>query len=337
MAKLIVTEEVSGRLRERGIDVSTRSVSLSRIAGSAQAEDISEPTNCHGFGRIRHFGYRTSPGWPDNPLPLLPAQRFFRDREPKPSLGRAQVFQNSVCNWRCWYCYVPFSMLKGDPDKSEMVSVATMVDWYLDEPERPPILDLSGGQPDLTPEWVPWTIEALIARGLGEDVYLWSDDNLSNDFAFRYLSDDDWNTMVSHRGYGRVGCFKGFDEASFSFNTGADPAEFGNQFDIFRRLYATGIDLYAYITLTCPRPDRPDPGGSARSMLDRLSGIDERLPLRTVPLEVKVFTPTQRRVKADQESALAYQRDLIAAWNLEMETRFSAVDMAEHGLGTRER
>ncbi len=96
--------------------------------------------------------------------------------------------------------------------------------------------------------------------------------------------------------------------------------------------HATGIDLYAYITLTCPRPDRPDPGGSARSMLDRLSGIDERLPLRTVPLEVQVFTPTQRRVKADHESALAYQRDLITAWNIEMEARFTAVDLADHGL-----
>jgi uncharacterized Fe-S cluster-containing radical SAM superfamily protein len=336
MAKLIVTSEVSEPLRERGIDVSTRSVSLSRIAESAQAEDLSEPTNCHGFGRIRHFGCHPSPGWPDNPLPIIPARRFFGHRAPELIRGRAQVFQNSVCNWRCWYCYVPFSMLKGDPAKSEMIPVAAMVDWYLAEPDRPPILDLSGGQPDLTPEWVPWTIEALIERGAGDDVYLWSDDNLSNDFAFRYLSDDDWNRMVSHRGYGRVGCFKGFDETSFSFNTGADPAEFASQFDIFQRLHVTGIDLYAYITLTCPRPDRPDPGGSARSMLDRLSEIDERVPLRTVPLEVKVFTPTQRRIKADHESALAYQHDLIAAWNSEMESRFTAVDLADHGLRIHE-
>lgn len=330
--RLILTEDVSLPLRERGVDISTRSVSLSRIDGSAQAEDLSEPTNCHGFGRIRHFGQDPSAGWPENPLPIVPAERFLGLKTSGLEGGRAQVFQNSVCNWRCWYCYVPFSMLKGDPTKSEMVPVATMVDWYLAETDRPAVLDLSGGQPDLIPEWVPWTIEALRERNVSDEVFLWSDDNLSNDFAFRYLSDEDWNTMASHAGYGRVGCFKGFDEASFSFNTAARPEDFAKQFDIFRRLNDTGIDLYAYVTLTCPRPDRPDTAGAVRSMLDRLSNIDEVLPLRTVPLEVKVFTPTQRRVKAQHLSALGYQQELIAAWNSEMQSRFTTADLIGHGL-----
>src|ERR1700733_12825038 len=183
MRRLIVTSEVSAPLRERGLDAASRSISISRISESAQADDLSEPTNCHGFGRIRHFGAPPSPGWPNNPLPVVPAKRFFSGRT-KNDLRRAQVFQNSVCNWRCWYCYVPFSMLKGDPAKSAFIKVDQLVDWYLDEPDRPAILDLSGGQPDLTPEWIPWTMQALIDRGAQDDVFLWSDDNLSNEFAF---------------------------------------------------------------------------------------------------------------------------------------------------------
>ena len=333
MGKLIVTSEVSEPLRQRGIDIATRSISLSRIEGSAQAEDLSEPTNCRGFGRIRHFGRDTAPGWPNNPLPLAPANRFFNATgRAMDNRGRAQVFQNSVCNWRCWYCYVPFSMLKGDPAKSELMPVSDMVDLYLAEPDRPSILDLSGGQPDLTPEWVPWTIQALVDRGAANDVYVWSDDNLSNDFAFRYLSDPEWELMVSHPGYGRVGCFKGFDDASFSFNTGADGSEFSNQFDIFQRLYDTGIDLYAYITLTCPRPEDVDPAGSIRRLFDRLSEIDEHVLLRAVPLQVQVFTPTQPRVKVPQESAIDFQDELVVAWMDELHARFESTELAAAGL-----
>ena len=39
-----------------------------------------------------------------------------------------------------------------------------LVELYLDEPEPPPMIDLTGGQPDLTPEWVPWTMEELAGR-----------------------------------------------------------------------------------------------------------------------------------------------------------------------------
>jgi len=51
------------------------------------------------------------------------------------------------------------------------------------------MIDLSGGQPDLTPEWIPWMMEELNNRGLTDKVYLWSDDNLSNDYFWKYLSD----------------------------------------------------------------------------------------------------------------------------------------------------
>ena len=61
----------------------------------------------------------------------------------------------------------------------------------LSEQEAPPlVIDLTGGQPDITPEWVPWMMEALIDRGLSNHVYLWSDDNLSNDFFWKYLTEE---------------------------------------------------------------------------------------------------------------------------------------------------
>ena len=51
------------------------------------------------------------------------------------------------------------------------------------------VLDLTGGQPDLVPEWILWMMCELRARGLERKVYVWSDDNLSNDYFWRFLSE----------------------------------------------------------------------------------------------------------------------------------------------------
>ncbi len=84
-------------------------------------------------------------------------------------------------------------------------------------------------------------------------VYLWSDDNLSNDFLWQYLDIEERNRLASFENYGRVGCFKGFDANSFAFNTGAEEAMFKVQFRTMRKLIETRLDVYGYVTLTSLR------------------------------------------------------------------------------------
>ena len=117
---------------------------------------------------------------------------------------------------------------------------------------RPPVIDLTGGQPDLTPEWVPWILQEVRSRNLENKIYVWSDDNLSTDYFWKYLTNEDIDILREATNYGRVGCFKGFDEETFSFNTHADGSLFYRQFDLFRRFLELGIDIYAYVTLTSP-------------------------------------------------------------------------------------
>jgi uncharacterized Fe-S cluster-containing radical SAM superfamily protein len=234
---------------------------------------------------------------------------------------RAQVFQNAVCNWRCWYCFVPFNLLSANHKHAEWLTASELVDLYLEQTERPTVIDLTGGQPDLTPEWVPWMIQEIQARGLEDTVYLWSDDNLSTDYFWRYLSTNDIDLVRDAKNYGRVCCFKGFDEASFSFNTLADESLFQRQFDLFRRFVDIGIDLYAYVTLTSPTSDRIV--DRVRRFVDRLQTVHENLPLRTVPLEIQVFAPVHSRVKQEQREALKVQQMAVEAWCRELEDRYS--------------
>lgn len=314
----IRTDELSASLRDQSIRSDAREILIARIDGSAQEADLTEPANCQGYGRIRHFRTATAAPWPPNPLPMSPAAH--RLGLPVGDVSNAQVFQNSACNWRCWYCFVPFKLLAANESVSGWLTTEQLVEMYLAERSRPLVIDCSGGQPDLVPEWVPWMMETLRSRGLEHGTYLWSDDNLSNDYFWRFLTAEQRRLMADYPNYGRVCCFKGFNAESFAFNTKAEPELFTRQFELFDRLLDVGIDLYAYATFTAPM-DR-HLGHDMRDFVDRLQAIHVNLPLRLVPLKIEAFGVVQPRVKAVHERAMMIQEDAVQAWNAEIADRF---------------
>ena len=326
--RLIDSASFAATLRARIIRPATQEILVSRVAGSDQEQDLTLPPNCGGLGRIHHFRRRTSLGWPENPLPIDPATKALGLQST--DILTAQVFQNAACAWRCWYCFVPFNLLAGDASRGEWVTAERLIALYADEPKPPRIIDLSGGSPDLTPEWVVWMMEAINNAGLMESTYLWSDDNLSTDYVFTVLDDKARQRLASHRNYGRVCCFKGFDAASFTFNTQAESVGYDHQFEIFRRYLELGIDLYGYVTLT--GSDLGTVSSGVRDLVDRLRSIHEALPLRVVPLKIENFTPTserdQHRAARRLGIATAVQEAAIERWNLELERNYTVAERA---------
>ena len=311
---LIDTDQMATRMRARIIRPNSREILVSRLGGSAQEGDLTTPVNCGELGRVRHFRRETAPGWPSNFLPIDPAAKAL-GLEP-PMMMEAEVFQNAACAWRCWYCFVPFELLGGDERRSEWVSAAELVRRYAELADRPPILDLSGGSPDLTPEWVPWTIDALEIQGIANTTYLWSDDNLSTDLVFEVLSDAQRQSLTRSN-YGRVCCFKGFDAESFSFNTGADPKGFEKQFERFAKYLDLGIDLYGYVTLTGPSPDGVEE--KVVRFIERIRALWPELPKRMVPLRIEAFGPVvSRNTRRDLTAPLATQEAAIQIWRAEL-------------------
>lgn len=326
MAQAIETSSFAHAMREKIIRPDSREILIAKLAGSDQEQDLTLPANCGGFGRVRHFNRGGSRLWPENPLPIDPASKVLG--LPRSDRIRAQVFQNAACAWRCWYCYVPYNLLSGDASRGRWMTTDDLVKLYASQEDRPPIIDLSGGSPDLTPEWVPWMMRSLRDAGLSEKCYLWSDDNLSTDYVFTLLSDADRRILTEYRNYGRVCCLKGFDEESFFFNTTATPEGFDRQFDILARYLKLDIDLYGYVTLTGADSEAAEIG--VPRLLDRLQKLSERFPLRVVPLEIVSYTPTDKRSKVDGEkSALAdcVQRRAIEIWSRELERRYSKSDL----------
>jgi hypothetical protein len=201
-----------------------------------------------------------------------------------------------------------------------------LVECYARAPDRPVAIDLTGGSPDLTPEWPLWMMRALQRRGLDQQVYLWSDDNLSTDYYWRFLSETDRAEMAAYPHYGRVACFKGFDSESFAFNTRAHPEAFDRQFELMRRLLDEPLDCYAYATFT--GPTGLNIVSKVRRFVDRLQHIDRNLPLRTVPLRIEVFSPVRKRLNELRRASLEVQEQAIQAWNQEIEARFTAAERA---------
>lgn len=320
--KVVNTERFSSTMRTRGIRTDSKEILITNFRGSLQEKDLSVPANCGGFGRVRHFRYNTSEGWPENPLPIYPAARALKI-EPS-EMMRAQVFQNATCNWRCWYCFVDFKLLSANPKYSSFLTAEAILDLYQQEADAPVVIDLSGGQPDLVPEWVPWMMEALRSRGLDSSTYLWTDDNLSNDYFWRYLGEQSIRDIELYANYGKVCCFKGFDPDSFAFNTKAARDLFDVQFEQFQRLIQRDLDLYCYATFTAPSADSV-PEAMSR-FVDRLEEIHPNLPLRTIPLEIAPLTPvlSEKRLEAEELAiALQAQEIAIAEWMRQLDDRFS--------------
>ena len=320
---MIHTEKYSTDLRNRGIDLANRKILVTRFFNSNQEKDLEKPPNCNGFGRIHHFKRFISDNWPINPLPTDPACKALNISAPE--ILKVQLFQNAICSWRCWYCFVDEKLKVGNRKYSDFKSTDELIELYLNESEIIPIIDISGGQPDLVPEWTLWFMKSLEKRNLQNKIYLWSDDNLSNDYISKYLSKESIKFMSDYKNYGRVGCFKGFDKASFTFNTRANPDYFNLQF-IYAKKMSELFDFYGYITLT-----HNSDYNLYKRINDFIDLIQEKIhplfPLRVIPLKIIQFTPNLKRIKENQEKALSIQNIAVEAWKEELSSRFTIAEL----------
>lgn len=202
---------------------------------------------------------------------------------------------------------------------SDYLGAKELLGYMMEEKDEIQVIDLSGGQPDIVPEYCMWFLEARREMGLDRSYYVWADDNLSNDYLWRYLTDKQIEHMVSAKGFSRVGCLKGFDEKSFFFNTKADGELLWKQIEILGRLVKTGFDQYGYITLTAL--DISDVRDSIALLLDKIQEeIHPNFPLRIVPLRIFEFNANRDRYFKEAERNQFYALD---AWKLELENRFS--------------
>jgi len=304
-------------LRNRILKHNQRSIRLASLLNTSQTTDIGRPIILDGYGRIHCFSELEKGDWITDPLPTIPASKRLKCN---PELVRnARVLQLSACNLRCWYCFVDYDSLSPDSPSAKDYQISDIISSLTNNSTDPFVLDLSGGNPGLVPEWVWWTIKELQDQDI-ENVYVWVDDNLTVNFYSKYLSQNQIREIADYPRFGSVGCFKGFDDLSFSFNTGLVRELFNEQFAVFKDLLSFGWDIYGYVTFTT------DIQSNIRRrialFIDKLQDIDENLPLRVIPLEIKPYTPTRMRMNYSRELAIKVQYEALNYWNEEIIKRF---------------
>jgi len=282
MAELDSIERNALSLRNKALNHDRRAIRLAYLLDSQQEGDISKPIIFDGYVRLHTFSEVEKPGWILDPLPTIPASSKL---ECSPQLVRnARILQLSACNLRCWYCFVDYKNLTPSSPNSKEVSVSDIISALQLYSNEPYVLDLSGGNPGLVPEWLVWTIEELLIQDL-TNIYVWIDDNLTINFYNRFLTNDQIALISSFPRFGSVGCFKGFDGTSFSFNTGLPESSFCKQFSNFKSLFSYNWDIYGYVTFTTPSDK--DLQKRIELFVNALQEIDTMLPLRVIPLEIK--------------------------------------------------
>jgi hypothetical protein len=158
-------------------------------------------------------------------------------------------------------------------------------------------------------------------------VFVWLDDNLGTKVLWELLTPEQIDYMATFPKHSRACCFKGYDQVSFSFNTGSQN-NFDKQFTIFERLLRSDFDLYAYATITSPKGNCTKE--KMKCFVDRLQMLHPNLPLRTIPLEIKPFTNTTSRMDSSKlnDSFMEQQKAYDFSWN-ELIRRFTQSELTK--------
>lgn len=274
--------------------------------------------NCNCYGRIRYFKMDKYEDWIKNPLPMAPfAHALGLDVKKEIPV---QVFQVAKCNMNCWWCFLPDKYKIASQQYSKWFYVDELIKMFIEDNNEARVIDLSGGNPELVPEWVLGFMRHLEAIGRAEDIYLWSDDVLTTDCFFSKLSIEEQQYMAQYKMYGKVACFKGFDEESFTFNTCSINHSLKDQMFLAKKYIEAGFDIYFYQVLTCLNIENIEK--KIANYMDQLQGISHDVPLRVVPIKIKKFGANEKRFIGEKVPSIDNQYVALEVWKNEIYKRY---------------
>lgn len=307
--------------REKAFRPNTKEVFISKIPPEELAGSTFAKINCDGYGILRKSVTNRAEDWPE--INILSEVASSKLGVAPDDLKTTQIFRNGACNYRCWFCFVDFQYLKCNPELGDYKTAEELLDLHTKEPEPARIISLTGGQPDITPEWTLWTMQALEQKNMQDTHYLWQDDNLSSYSLWNHLKPEEIEHMRNYKNYGRATCIKGISPENFYKNTNSAPANFYRQIDVLKKLVIEGFDIYTYLILL--EEDVVHAQKAIPLLLDTIQkDVHPNMPLRIFPSKVVEYNETIKRSNPIRERMLQNQYALLEIWNSEMEKRFSA-------------
>jgi uncharacterized Fe-S cluster-containing radical SAM superfamily protein len=268
-------------IRDHIYEKSSESIFVIEFSSTAQSSDSYHRSSVHPCIRIREFSSFAMHAQPASYHGRSPRYNCLLKKNSlsTESPWKTATIQLLGCAWRCWYCYVDPVNLKHTSPHARKIRIADLCIEACSVSEG--ILDLSGGQPDLVPEWPLYFNKQIMAIQGASRLHIRSEDNLCNDFLWRFLSAKEVGELARSPLYTRIGCFKGFDSESFGDVVG-NGFKFDDQLTCAARLIRDGFDPFYYATFSPSSAERLE--ARIRIFFEQLLGISDSLPLRVIPL-----------------------------------------------------
>jgi uncharacterized Fe-S cluster-containing radical SAM superfamily protein len=205
------------------------------------------------------------------------------------------TIQVGGCNYRCSFCYVPRNANNPMIAPSRLFSAREILDAFekirKDQDKKIKVIRLSGGEvTSIVPEMIIDINDEINRRGLSEEIYLFSDCNLSTIEFVRCLKSE-FRAIARQKNFGMIGCLKAVGDGNigkedFTLITGASPEFFENQFKaIDFYVNEIQVDFYLYLLPTV-FGSQEEVRMKLNACLNRLREINVNLPLRVNILHI---------------------------------------------------
>lgn len=274
--------------------------------------------NLNDFGRIRTFYRKKFTDWNSDPIPLDIISEKLNYKE----LDKldVQMLEVAKCNLHCWWCYLPDEIRRINDKYMEWFSPKELVDLILRDNKDCKSIYLSGGNPELVPEFVYEFMKELEERKISNDILLWSDDVLTTDYNFN-IDKDKLDYMINYQNYIKLCCLKGFDPESFAFNTLLPKEVFNEQLSRLKKYIDLGFEVYCYIILTCN--SLKNIKTKIKNIINQLQDISYYLPLRVIPIKIEEFSAVTSRLNTERIKSMQNQYEVLKVWNQEIDNIYS--------------
>ena len=266
--------------------------------------------NLDDFGRVRTFYRKKFDDWNSDPIPIDIIEKKFNYK--KLDKIDIQMLEVAKCNLHCWWCYLPDKIRRINNEYMRWFSPEELVDLFIRDNKECKSIYLSGGNPELVPDFIYSFMKELDKRDLAKDILLWSDDVLTTDYQFQ-MEKDKLDYMLKYNNYIKLCCLKGFDEESFAFNTLLDKNIFNEQLERLKKHIELGFDVYCYIILTCKSLDNIEQ--KINDLIKKLQDISYYLPLRVIPIKIEEFDAVTARLNEDRKQSMNNQYEVLKIWN----------------------
>lgn len=295
--------------RGRLIGDGGRSLRVANLSEGLIARDNVNQIVLGGLARHKKSTIKGTERWHQTLYPLKPAATALDAKSTE--CEHALVFQTSICNLRCWFCFVDYHLLAGLPATTGMLQ-AELVASYVEE-KGIRIIHASGGESMLVPEYAKALLECTQHQDLASRPYVWIETNLTiAPSMLPSTSRQSLKYLGSSTRCGVVGCFRSITSEDYQYASGSN-MNWLTQFATAKELLEHELDCYfTVILMLC---ETRDVRGKVRRFLDTaIEHLGEVSIAKTVPIEVKPYSAVAARLNPIAARVMESQYEVLSVY-----------------------